>query len=124
MAAVAQNQQIGSEARVLHGANDAQILGARKAPPLRAHVTVATTTTTRVAVTVGVRLPVGRAEEIERLVWSVANPRSVSYGKHLSRDEVRYLYSCSLPMQIKGRGEVQAHVFIQLLTSHANQGTR
>jgi hypothetical protein len=86
---------------VLHGANDAQILGARKAQ-LRAHVPVATTTTTRVAVTVGVRLPVGRADEIERLVWSVANPRSVSYGKHLSRDEVRHLHSCSLPMQIKG----------------------
>jgi hypothetical protein len=119
MAAVAQSQQIGSEAPVLHGANDAQILGVRKAPPLRAHVPVATTTTTTgvaVSVTVGVRLPVGRAEEIERLVWSVANPRSVSYGKHLSRDEVRYLHSCSLPMQIKRRLNVQcAHEALRSL---------
>ena len=42
-------------------------------------------------VTVGVRLPSGRAEEIERRVWAVADPRSAQYGKHLGRDEVRAL---------------------------------
>ena len=53
-----------------------------------------------VGVTVGVRLPAGRAEEIERLVWAVADPRSPSYGKHLNRDELRALRASDL-------GEVQ-----------------